>query len=229
MALRARKLVITIGVAGAAVGLTIGPAAAQTEPSGSASGLEGRLETPITDVTLPPIPLVELPPGGEDDILGVDVPGLASADLLQVQSNETGNHGAQSSAQVVGLSALPGVADVTGELIASACLSDASGSEGASTILGGEAAGTPLAISPDPNTTVDIPGVGSVTLNEQTTNGSETTVRAIHVVVDTALGVDADLAAATSVCDSGLGGSGGPNLPVEPPATPTSSTPTLAG
>jgi hypothetical protein len=228
MAPRARTIVLAIGVAGAAVGLMAGPATAQTEPSGSASGVEGALETPITDITLPPIPFVELPPGGENSLPGLDVPGLVSTDLMQVESNETAGNGAQSSAQVAGLSALPGVADVTGELISSACLSDASGTEAESTILGGSAAGTPLSVSPDPNTSVDVPGVGSVTLNEQTTNGSETTVRAIHVVVDTALGVSADLAVATSVCDSGLGG-GGPDLPAEPPATPTSSTPTLAG
>jgi hypothetical protein len=227
MAPRARTIVLAIGVAGAAVGLMAGPATAQTEPSGSASGVEGELETPITDVTLPPIPLVELPPGGENSLPGIDVPGLVSADLMEVQSNATGANGAESSAEVSGLSALPGVADVAGELISSSCLSDPSGTEGDSTILGGSAAGTPLAVSPDPNTSVDVPGVGSVTLNEQTTNGSQTTVRAIHVVVDTALGVGADLAVATSVCDSGLGS--GPALPVEPPAPPTSSTPKLAG
>ncbi len=226
---RARKIIVAIGAAGAAVGLVAGPAAAQTEPSGSATGLEGLLETPITDVTLPPTPFVELPPGGEDDIPGIDVPGLASADLLQVESNQTGPNGSESSAQVAGLSALPGVADVTGDLIASACSADPSGNEATSTILGGSAAGTPLGVSPDPNTTVAVPGVGSVTLNEQTTNGSETTVRAIRVLVDTPLGVGADLSVSTSVCDSGLGGGGVPDLPLEPPATATPSTPTLAG
>jgi hypothetical protein len=223
MAPRARNLVLAIGVAGATVGLMAAPAAA--EPSGSASGLEGALQTPITDVELPPVPFVELPPGGEAGLPGgIDVPGLASADVLSVASNAIGEDGAESSAEVVGLSALPGVADVAADLITSACVSDPAGAEGDATIVGGSAAGTPLDVTPAPNTAIDLPAVGSITLNEQSTEGSQITVRAIHVVVDTALGVGADLAVATSVCNSGLA-----DLPVEPPATATPSTPTLAG
>jgi hypothetical protein len=242
MAHRARKLAIALGIAGVAIGMVAGPASAD-EPSGSASGVEGSLDTPITDITLPPIPLVTLPPGGENQVQSLSVPPLVSADILQVASNETGSNGAESSASVAGVNALDGVLPVDGvvaDLITSECVSNPSGSSADSAIVDGSALGIPLAVSPDPNTTIEVPAIGSITLNEQTKNGSEQTVRAVHVIVDTALGVGAEIAIATSVCDSGLGGGGGggggagaggggDELPPAEPATPTSCTPKLAG
>jgi hypothetical protein len=235
MAHRARKLAIAVGIAGVAVGMVAGPASAD-EPSGSATGLEGLLETPLTDITLPPIPLITLPPGGENEVQSLSVPPLVSADILQVASNETGSNGAESSASVADVTAIdgviPAVDGLTAGLITSACESNPSGSSAESAIVDGSALGIPLAVSPDPNTTIAVPAIGSITLNEQTKNGSKQTVRAVHVVVDTALGIGAEIAIATSVCDSGLGGGGaggGSELPPAEPATPTSGTPTLAG
>jgi hypothetical protein len=236
MAHRARKLAIALGIAGVAVGMVAGPASAD-EPSGSATGVEGLLETPLTDITLPPIPLITLPPGGENQVQSISVPPLVSADLLQVASNETGSNGAASSSSVAGVEAIDGVLPVDGvlaDVVTSECVSNPSGSSADSAIVDGSALGIPLAVSPDPNTTIAVPAIGSIVLNEQTKNGSEQTVRAVHVVVDTALGIGAEIAIATSVCDAGVGGGGGDGgggaeLPPAEPATPTSGTPTLAG
>ena len=230
---RARKLAIALGIAGVAVGMVAGPASAD-EPSGSATGVEGLLETPITDITLPPIPLITLPPGGENEVQSLSVPPLVSADILQVASNEVGSNGAESSSSVAGVSAIDGVLPVDGvvaEVITSACTSLPSGTSADSAIVDGSALGIPLAVSPDPNTAIAVPAIGSITLNEQTKNGSEQTVRAVHIVVDTALGIGAEIAIATSVCDSGTGGGGGAGgeLETAEPATPTSGTPKLAG
>jgi hypothetical protein len=229
-----RKIAVVLGVAGVAVGLVAGPANAE-EPSGSATGLEGLLETPILDLQLPPIPLVTLPPGGSEEVLDLSVPPLAAADVLQATSEQTGPNSSESSASVAGVSAIEDVLPVPGVLagvVTSACSASPSGNTAESAIVDGSALGVPLAVSPDPNTTISVPMIGSITLNEQTTNGTETTVSAVHVVVDTALGVGADIAIATSVCDSGIGGGGSgvePTLEVAEPATPTSGTPTLAG
>src|SRR6266851_1574612 len=76
--------------------------------------------------------------------------------------------------------------------------SDAAGTS----LLGLSVAGTPVSNNPPPNTTILVPGIGSVTLNEQTCDGGGVPpclgatsggvrVRAIHVIVDNpnALGV----------------------------------------
>lgn len=232
---RLRKLVIALGVISAGVGLLAAPAGAQEEPSGSASGLEGLLDIPLTNITLPPLPLIELPPGGTNEVLGLSLPPLVSTDVLQVASNETPDNGSESSASVAGLEALPGVAEVAGELIASSCQATPSSSSGDASLVDTSVLGIPVAVTPQPNTSIAIPGLGSVTLNEQTTEGGRTTVRAVHVAVDAPL-IAADLAVATSTCAAGAGGGPGgpggpvtPEIPVAEAPTPTPATPTLAG
>jgi len=231
---RLRRIAVALGVVGAGVGLLVAPAGAQEEPSGSASGIEGLLQTPILELNLPPLPLIELPPGGTNELPGLSVPGLLDAGLLQVTANEAPDNGAASTATVAGLAVLPGVADVTGELITSACEATPGGGSGDASLVNTSVAGTPVAVTPQPNTSIAIPLVGSVTLNEQTTEGGRTTVRALHIEVDAPLGVAADLAVATSVCQAGAaaggpGGPGGPEIPVAEAPTPTPATPTLAG
>lgn len=47
-------------------------------------------------------------------------------------------------------------------------------------------AGQPIDVDVAPNTTIDVAGVGKVTINQQTTAGTTKRVRAIHIVLDTA-------------------------------------------
>jgi hypothetical protein len=205
-------------------------------PSGSGSGLSLNVTGPIP-VNVPPIPLVTLPPGGSTTVAGVSVPGVLSAGVLNAASQATGPNGAASSASVANLSALPAVAPITATAVSSSCASDPSGTSGTSSIVNGVVLGSPVAVSPAPNSSLTVPAVGTVILNEQQTSGSQITVRAIHAIIATPLGVGANLPVATSVCDSGLNspgsgsGVGGRSVAVSQAtaAAATSANPTLAG
>lgn len=226
MKFRAQHVVVAIAVAGASFGLLAGSAGA--EPSGGAEGISGELLTPITNVSLPPLPIVNLPPGGSTSVAGVDVAPLVSTGILNAASEQTSPTGAASSASVAGVSALPGVADLVADLISSECSADGSNVSGSSAIAGGTVAGTPLAVSPNPNSSVAVPLVGTVTLNEQQTTATGISVRAVHLVVNTPLGVSADVPIATSVCSS-VAGATSAGLPEAGPAPSTSGNPSLAG
>jgi hypothetical protein len=209
-------------------------------PSGSGSGLSLNVTGPIP-VNVPPIPLVTLPPGGSTTVAGVSVPGVLSAGVLNAASTQTGPNGAASSASVANLAALPAVAPITATAVSSSCTSDPSGTSGTSSIVNGVVLGSPVAVSPAPNSSLTVPAVGTVILNEQQTSGSQITVRAIHAIIATPLGIGANLPVATSVCDSGLNspgsgsgsgsGSGGRAVAVgqATAAAATAANPTLAG
>jgi hypothetical protein len=195
-----------IAVAGLTVGLA-GPAVAA--PSGSASGIGVSLTTPVGNQAIPPTPSVHLPPGGTVSVGSLSVPSVLSAGVLNASSHQTSPTGAASSASVANLNALPGIAALSATLVSSACTADTSGTAGNSSIVNGSVAGTPLNVSPSPNTTVTVVGVGSVVLNEQQASNGGITVRAIHASIATPGGVDADIPVAVSVCDSGLGAGSG--------------------
>jgi hypothetical protein len=222
---RQRQIITSAVVAATSLGVWGGTAAA--EPTGEASGVGADVVTPVTSIVLPLTPFVILPPGGQASIGSLDVPGALTTGLLNAQTQSTGS-GVTSSASVANLVALAGVAPLTADLVSSACTSDASGVSGTSTIANGSFAGTPLAASPSPNTTVGVPPLGTVVLNEQQQSGSAITVRAIHATVDTPAGVDADIPVATSTCDSGLEVLG-TSLEDAAVAPSTQRTPSLAG
>jgi hypothetical protein len=206
--MRRRGIGIAVGIA--AAGLTIGLAGpAGAVPSGSASGIGVNLTTPVGNQAISPTPSVHLPPGGTVSVGSLSVPGVLSAGVLNASSHQTSPTGAASSASVADLNALPGVASLSATVVGSACTADASGTAGNSSIVSGSVAGTPLNVSPSPNTTVTVPGVGSVVLNEQQASAGGITVRAIHARIATLGGVQADIPVAVSVCDSGLGAGGG--------------------
>ena len=236
MRVRTTRVLAGLAAAGTAMALWAGTAGAA--PSGG-SGLSLNVTGPIP-VNVPPIPLVTLPPGGSTTVAGVSVPGVLSAGVLNAASTATGPNGAASSASVANLSALPAVAPITATAVSSSCASDPSGTSGTSSIVNGVVLGTPVAVSPAPNSSLTVPAVGTVILNEQQTSGSQITVRAIHAIIATPLGIGANLPVATSVCDSGLNspgsgsgsGSGGGRAVAVSQATAaaaTSANPTLAG
>lgn len=79
------------------------------------------------------------------------------------------------------------------ERLTTTCVAAAGGSTGRTLIEGGTLFGRPVDREPAPNTVVDLPGVGTVTLNQQSlTNAGGLTrlrVRAVHAVSTTSFGI----------------------------------------
>jgi hypothetical protein len=159
--------------------------------SGGAAGVQADVDTLAGPVNIPPTPSVNTPPGGgsaQQSVTNLSVPGVASASVLSATTDGTVGPGGSvsSSADVVDASAGDDV--VTADVIHSECLSDESGSSGSSSLVDASVAGNPVAVSPPPNTTIPVPSVGTVTLNEQqTSDGPASTgivVNAVHVALD---------------------------------------------
>lgn len=162
---------------------------------GGASGLDLTVTTPITTIDLPPIPVVTMPPGGgtaTDSVANVGPPGVAQVDVLDVATHGTGAGtpagAATSTATALGVDIGGGA--VSADVIDSSCRADGNGASGSSTVVGGSAGGSRL---PDgavpPNTGGAIPGVGSLTLNQQDVQTSPTAnrvdVAALDLTLDT--------------------------------------------
>jgi hypothetical protein len=191
---------------------------------------------------------VELPGGGGGpftaQLLSVELPpgtGVVLDAGLVTASTTGGNLGthqgfSQSSASIAEatvLSAVPGGLLEAG-LIQSSCTSNGDGSTGTASFVDLAIVGQSVINGEvPPNTVITIPGVGTITLNEQivtNTPGVETaiTVNAIHIEVDTAV-VTAELILSQSRCRAA-----GPDVLIpEPtptaPATPTVVTPRFTG
>jgi len=120
----------------------------------------------------------------------------ATAGILTATADATGSSASVANATAIN-GIVPGFASLlTADVIESEC----AGSAGSASLLNADAAGNPLNAAPPANTVVPIPGVGSVTLNEQTVDSSGITVRAIHL--DVAVGgiVIAEVVISESVC-----------------------------
>ena len=205
-------------------------------------------------VTSGPLPSVNLPSGGggpiTDSVANVNLPGVLTTGLLNVstQGSNLGSHQgtSTSSAQVNGTTLLAALAPalggdplLTADVISSTCTSNGDGSSGSSNLVGLEIAGNGGAVTPPPNTTIDVLGAISITLNEQIVNNSpgETsiTVNAVHVRLnldglasgDVILSQSRCRAAGPDVLGGPPGGSGGPGTAA--PATPVSANPNLTG
>ena len=214
-------------------------------------------------VTSGPVPTVTLPAGGggpvTDSLAKVSLPGLLTTGLLNVSTQGTnlGSHNgtSTSSAQVNGTTLLAALAPslggdplLTADVISSRCTSNGDGSSGSSNLVGLEIAGNGGAVTPPPNTTIDVLGAISVTLNEQIVNNSpgETsiTVNAVHVRLSLDGLATGDIILSQSRCRAagpdvlggppGAAGPGGPEAPGGPsapgaPATPVTAVPNLTG
>jgi hypothetical protein len=183
------------------------------------------------NVNVGPLPTVSMtsPPGGLGPFTGSLAslsagPGgsLLTAGVLNVKT-EGGNLGshtgfAQSSASVANVNV--GAGALTASLISSQCKSTGDGSTGSSSLANvatGPALGNvSIPVNAAPNTVINVPGVGSITVNEQIrpTNGAGDTsiiVRAIHIRLNGPLG-NGDIIIAESRC-----GAQGPDVvPVAP-------------
>lgn len=116
-------------------------------------------------------------------------PGLFSTGALSVStsaSNLAGeNHAGRVEARAMVQNVNAGAGMATATSITSACTAGGDGSTGITVIEGGVLNGQPFANgTPAPNTVVDVPGLGTVTLNEQVRSdvagSASTTVNAVH-------------------------------------------------
>jgi hypothetical protein len=187
-------------LAGSLVLVMSAPAGAQ---EGEANGIRGIVNViGGTLLNIPNTPHEEQPPGGSSQVTGLPgaVAPAATASILAASAD-----GGGSSAAVADLTAVnglvPGVANL---LTADAISSECSGSDGSSSLLNAVAAGAPLGLSPPANTTVPIPGVGSLVLNEQVSDAGGITVRAVHLNVNVAGIVTAEIVISESACLAGI-------------------------
>jgi hypothetical protein len=194
---------VSLAVIGLLSGLLSGSAQAwgpqPNSVSGEAFGVSVKVSVSGAEVTVGPTPHVVLCPDGgmaADQVLRVSVPNTAVSDTLSVST--TGAIGpnrasAQSKATVEHVNVLNGL--VTAELVVAMSSSTADGSTATSTAEGSTLLGlsingsAPVDVTPAPNTTISILGVGTVILNEQLPGGdgvhtSALTVNMIHVIVN---------------------------------------------
>jgi hypothetical protein len=219
--------------------LTTGPAAADvTSVGGGAYGesVATKLLAGNVPVNSGPLPQVSLPAAGggpfTKSAASATVPMLLSAGVLTVSTSgrNLGSHRgtATSSASVANVKL--GAGQLTATVVKSSCTASGPGSTGSTTVLGTNLPG--LSANPAPNTVIAVPGLGSVTFNEQirsNTPGVRTsiTVNAIHVRLTNALAAG-DIIISHSRCVAT-----GPDVlvtattpPTSPPTSPPSSPPT---
>ena len=175
-----------------------GSMTATAQAANSVSGEAFGVSANVGVVTVPRTPDVVLPSGGglvENEVLGVSIPGTVVSHTLRVTTSGAigaSTASAQSSATVEAVDIAGGL--VTATLVVAMASSTGNGTTATSnaegsTLVGLTVNGVPLGdVSPPPNTRIDIPGVGTVFLNEQVLGGDSVhttalTVNMIHVVL----------------------------------------------
>jgi uncharacterized repeat protein (TIGR01451 family) len=147
-------------------------------------------------VAVPPTPLSVFPPGGTVTQVGINLgPFLSNATLTATTAGNPAAGTSSASATVDSLTAnLAGLATIGLTGVNSTCDATTGGATGSGTIASGTVTllGLPaitLQAAAAPNTTVSVPGVGTITLNERTTDvNGVISVNALHLVLLPALG-----------------------------------------
>ena len=185
-----RSSLMAVMIGSVAVFLAAGPAVAGTVGlvGGGASGVI--VQTGLVNVG--PTPSVTLPATGggpfTDQLASVNVPNVLTAGVATVSTEGAlGTAGfSRSSAQLLTVNVLNGT--ITADAVSSQCAIDSSGTTtGSSSLVNANATGVgPLSASPPANTTLTIPLVGTLILNEQTTTtgpggNRSITVNAVHL------------------------------------------------
>jgi hypothetical protein len=148
----------------------------------------------------------------EASLLEATVPEVLTAQVLHASTVGQG-HRADSEASVANVNLTVGgnivsagllMARATAECDASGTASVSGSSEVVDLVVNGQA----IAVTGQPNQTIDLLGVGFVVINEQTTGAGEITVNALHVVVDGIADVvissaHADIACGSPACPGG--------------------------
>ncbi len=209
MKFRVARWVFSLSTGMFVLGLMTAAAQAENSVSGEAFGVSVNVGV----VVVPKTPDVVLPPSGgmvENEVLRVSVPGTVLSDTLRVTTSGAigaSTASAQSRATVEAVDIVGGL--VTAKLVVAMASSTANGATATSnaegsTLVGLTVNGLSLGdVSPPPNTRIDIPGVGSVILNEQISGGdgvhtTALTVNMIHVVLTGAVAGDIIVASAHS-------------------------------
>ncbi len=173
--------------------LATGPANADvTSVGGGAFGesVAVKLLAGNVPVNSGPMPQVTLPATGggpfTNRLASATVPMLLSAGVLTVStsSSRLGSHTSTAKSSASTANVKLGSGQLTASVVKSSCTASGLGSTGSTTILGTNLPG--LSVNPAPNTTIAVPGLGSVTFNEQIRSNSpgrstSITVNAIHV------------------------------------------------
>lgn len=134
-----------------------------------------------TTLSSGPLPHVSRSTAGtsQKQALAVHLLGVLSADVLDV-STVIGPGAAVTSTAAVKVVRLAGTL-VTAEAIQSTCSASASTRSGSTTLVAAKVAGGPVPANPSPNTTIEVPGVATVVLNEQIVEADSITVNAVRV------------------------------------------------
>jgi hypothetical protein len=133
-----------------------------------------------------------------------------------------------------------GLGSLTIDAVESGCTSNGDGSTGFTELVGAVLGGNPLITSPLPNTTVELPGILSIVLNEQTVHNAPGStairVRALHItllpglggllgVVDVVIGESNCAASGPDVNSTTTSSTTTTPPPTNPPTTPPTTPP----
>ena len=197
-----RRLLQTPAVGALGLLLTLSPGGAAAQTSNSVAGGASGAAVQTASGTLAPTPSAVLPLGGgrgAAQAASVTVPGVLAANALS--SSTTGVVG-ENAASAQGLAGASDVNILNGLITAKSVVALASSASNGmragsnsigSTIVALVVNGAPMGtLAPAPNTAIDIPGVGTMILNEVTLGGdgvrsSSIRVNMIHVVLKNAL------------------------------------------
>jgi hypothetical protein len=212
-----RALVVATLVPLFALVLAGGARADVTAVDGRTSGIAATAVVLSIPVELAATPSVALPATGSAMVTAsraaLTLPGLLSAAIVTTSAQGAlGAAGAgRATADVTGLvvgNAL--LTALTADAVSSSCASNEAGSSGDTTVAGLWVLGRPLAVATAPNTTLAVPGVGTLHVNEQTVTGaapsSGITVTALRLELDVPGLADGEVVVGRSVC--GVTGTG---------------------
>ncbi|PZS32660.1 MAG: hypothetical protein DLM58_09425 [Pseudonocardiales bacterium] len=165
-------------------------------------------------VTVPPTPARSCPPGtgGTTSTIGATLLGALGQVGVLTATNACNGLGVSSAtgqaANVALTNVLPGLAAITADLVTATCSADGTTNTGSTSLVNAKLGTTVLDVSPAANTVLlNVPGVLTVTLNEQTTTAGALTVNAIHIhFVLPVVGTVTDVIIGSATC--------GPNVPV---------------
>jgi len=221
---------------------TAGPCVPSAPASGDpiVSGEAFDLFVNVPPASIPKNPHVVLAPNGGSlaaSVASFTQPGVVSTGTLTVNTNGTTTPtmaSSDASARVENLSLLGGLvtATVAQAVSSSTCNgTTASSSDANTTLVGLTVNGMPIALNPPPNTVIGIPGIATVTLNEQIPGGngtttSELTINLIHVVLLGGLGEAIVSSVHSDVDCAPVIPPVGPTCTPVPTVTPTSNVPT---
>ena len=170
-----RALVVLAAGTALAVTTVTGASAASATVDGNAYGAQVNVTTlGLLSVTVGPTPSVTLPSSGSasaitQSLASVTATGLLSTGVLNVSTQGTPGSNVQSSASVANVN-VPTVLSATA--IGANCEAAADGTlSGSSTLTTATVGGVAVAADPAPNTVIQLAGLATVTLNEQTETG----------------------------------------------------------